>query len=238
VKSLAIALAALLGASTAAFAEGPFEPFQVGNWQAGAYTDDLTGKFFSCTALTGYNSGIVMVVTVDASLGWALGFAHPDWNLAEKETIPIELTFDSSRVFRVFGVATKVANKNNLVIVPMPANSLLIGMFRRAFVMTARAKGNLFQFSLKSTAQLLPALAQCAVNHTQTASEPAHEPQESMSSLEATHNSNDYQLEAIQLATTEWSSGCEPWHRDTDGRLIEETAEVSPSFEKAGTLSI
>jgi S1-C subfamily serine protease len=43
----------------------------------------------------------------------------------------------------------------------MPANSSLIAQFRKAKVMTVFAQGQLFQFSLTQTAQLLPSLANC-----------------------------------------------------------------------------
>jgi S1-C subfamily serine protease len=46
----------------------------------------------------------------------------------------------------------------------MPANSSLIAQFRKAKVMTVFAQGQLFQFTLTQTAQLLPSLANCVVS--------------------------------------------------------------------------
>jgi S1-C subfamily serine protease len=46
----------------------------------------------------------------------------------------------------------------------VPVNSALIGQFRKAKVMTAFAQGQLFQFNLNQTAQLLPALLNCVVS--------------------------------------------------------------------------
>ena len=43
----------------------------------------------------------------------------------------------------------------------MPNNSALIAQFRKAKTMTAFTQGQLFQFKLDQTAQLLPALANC-----------------------------------------------------------------------------
>ena len=43
----------------------------------------------------------------------------------------------------------------------MPTNSSLIAQFRKAKAMTAYTQGQLFQFKLDQTAQLLPTLANC-----------------------------------------------------------------------------
>ena len=51
-----------------------------------------------------------------------------------------------------------------LVNVEMPTNSSLIAQFRKAKVMTAFAQGQLFQFNLNQTAQLLPSLLNCVVS--------------------------------------------------------------------------
>jgi S1-C subfamily serine protease len=55
-----------------------------------------------------------------------------------------------------------------LVNVELPLNSSLIGQFRKAKVMTAFAQGQLFQFNLNQTAQLLPALLNCVVSVKKT----------------------------------------------------------------------
>jgi hypothetical protein len=80
------------------------------------------------------------------------------------QKIPINLTFDNRAQFSVVGTATRIGNKVNFVIVPMPAESRLINAFRRAFVMTAIAQGKTFLFNLNETSQLLPALSSC-VSH-------------------------------------------------------------------------
>jgi hypothetical protein len=46
----------------------------------------------------------------------------------------------------------------------MPDNSALIAQFRKAKTMTAFTQGQLFQFKLDQTAQLLPALANCVAS--------------------------------------------------------------------------
>jgi hypothetical protein len=54
-----------------------------------------------------------------------------------------------------------VVMTSTTVMVPMPDTSGLIRSFRAARTMSAFAQGNLFQFDLKGTSVLLPALARC-----------------------------------------------------------------------------
>jgi hypothetical protein len=155
----ALSVAALFVASEAG-AKGPFGTIKVGNWVGGAYTNDATGAFSHCVAGTTYQSGIYFAVSLDGSGGWTLGFAHQSWQLQPNETFPIDLTFDGQAQFHVFGVALM----NNFVRVPMPVTSALMSQFRKSAVMTAVAKGQLFQFKLDSTSQLLPTLANCVAS--------------------------------------------------------------------------
>jgi hypothetical protein len=99
----------------------------------------------------------ICVVTIDDKAGWSLGFAHEKWTLTTGQAFPIVLTFDGQTPFNVHGVP--IADK--LLQVPMPDNSSLISQFRKAKAMTAYAQGQLFQFKLDQTAQLLPTLANC-----------------------------------------------------------------------------
>jgi hypothetical protein len=149
-------VAACLSAGIAE-AKGPFGSIRVGNWQGGAYTNDTTGQFSHCAALARYRSGIFFVVSIDSSGGWSIGFAHDTWQLTE-EVFPIDLIFDAKSKYHVIG---KVISRNQIV-VPMPSDSELIAQFRNALAMSAILKGQLFQFNLNNTAQLLPTLANCA----------------------------------------------------------------------------
>src|SRR5713226_8223090 len=95
-----MALALLLAwVATASHAAGPMRPFQLGLWSGGAYTNDQTGTFSHCGASVGYHSGILMLVTINRSFGWALGFYSPEWNLVPKTQIPVELHFDGGPTF-------------------------------------------------------------------------------------------------------------------------------------------
>jgi S1-C subfamily serine protease len=89
-----------------------------------------------------------------------IGFLHQDWKLTPGQAFAIALTFDGQPAFNVQGVPIS----SNLVNVGMPANSALIAQFRKAKVMTAFTQGQLFQFSLSQTAQLLPSLLNCVLS--------------------------------------------------------------------------
>ena len=149
------AVGALLFA-TSAVAKGPYGSIKVGLWTGGAFTD-ATGKFSYCGAGTPYVNGIYFMVVMDASNSWGLGFAHEAWQLQVGEAFPIDVTFDGQAQFHVFGNAMT----RNSVIVPMPNNSNLMTQFRKSSAMSAMAKGQLFQFKLDGTGQLIPTLANC-----------------------------------------------------------------------------
>ncbi|WP_349517736.1 MULTISPECIES: S1C family serine protease [Bradyrhizobium] len=97
------------------------------------------------------------MVMIDKGGGWSLAFAHDKWSLKTGEAFPLTLTFDGQQPFNVHGVP--IAEK--LVRVPMPITSSLITQFRKARAMTAYTQGQLFQFNLDQTAQLLPAVLNC-----------------------------------------------------------------------------
>src|SRR3984893_9180878 len=159
---IATLLASLFAISTAQ-ARGPYGSINVGNWKGGAYTNDQTGEFTHCAAGAGYDSGIYFMVTVDQGAGWSLGFHNPKWTLTKSQDFQIALTFDGQRPFNVQGVALS----ENLIRVPMPTDSTLIAQFRKAKAMTAFTQGQLFQFKLDQTAQLLPTLANCVAKTRQ-----------------------------------------------------------------------
>jgi hypothetical protein len=159
-KRWVVAFAALLGVLASvrsAEARRPYGTISVGNWKGGAFTNDQTGEFSHCGATAMYQSGIIFLVMIDGTPSWSLGFAHDGWSLSGGQAFPIALTFDGGPAVNVQGVA--IGNK--LVRVPMPDNSALINAFRKANSMTAYARGQLFQFNLDQTAQLLPSLANC-----------------------------------------------------------------------------
>jgi hypothetical protein len=180
----------------------------VGNWEGGAYTNDETGAFTHCAAMASYKSGIFFLVSVNTVGSWTLGFTHPTWQLVKGEAVPIGLTFDNRSQFNLHGTVLGTST----VVVPMPIDSELIRRFRKARIMSAVAKGQLFQFKLESTADLLPALVSC-VKSGQTgqaasinipvrpAATPAPAAVGPRANPPETSASVDVQMEAIGLAT-------------------------------------
>jgi S1-C subfamily serine protease len=155
-----VAAACILASATSSNARGPYGSITVGNWHGGAYTSDKNGAFTHCAAGSTYQSGIYFMVSVGENGSWRVGFAHESWRLTPGEAFPLTLTFDGQQPFNVYGMPIGA----QLVNVEMPANSSLIAQFRKAKVMTAFAQGQLFQFNLNQTAQLLPSLVNCVVS--------------------------------------------------------------------------
>ena len=152
-----VAALCLIASASTSSARGPYGSINVGNWKGGAYTNDQSGAFTHCAAGAQYASGIYFAVTIDNKAAWNLGFAHEKWALTVGQAFPIVLTFDGQTPFNVHGVPLG----DKLIQVPMPDNSALIAQFRKAKAMTAYTQGQLFQFKLDQTAQLLPTLANC-----------------------------------------------------------------------------
>ncbi|AUC99467.1 trypsin-like peptidase domain-containing protein [Bradyrhizobium sp. SK17] len=156
----AVAAAWLFASATPTSARGPYGSITVGNWKGGAFTNDKDGAFTHCSAGTVYQSGIYFVVAITANGSWRLGFAHESWRLTPGEAFPLTLTFDGQPAFNVYGMPLGT----QLVNVEMPVTSNLINQFRKARQMTAFAQGQLFQFNLNQTGQLLPALVNCVAS--------------------------------------------------------------------------
>jgi S1-C subfamily serine protease len=160
IKAIVVCLCLAFGLSpSASQARGPYGSITVGNWKGGAYTDDKSGAFSHCAAAASYQNGIVFLVSVGQDYSWTLGFAHENWKLTPGEGFPLALTFDGQAAINVRGLPIGT----NLVKVSMPTNSSLIAQFRKAKTMTAFAQGQLLQFNLTQTAQLLPSLVNCVV---------------------------------------------------------------------------
>ena len=154
------AILCLMAVSTTSSARGPYGSINVGNWHGGAYTNDKNGSFSHCAAGANYQSGTYFVVSVGEDYSWRLGFAHENWQLSTGKAFALALTFDGQPAINVQGLPIA----SHMVNVDMPANSSLIAQFRKAKVMTAFAQGELFQFTLTQTAQLLPSLVNCVLS--------------------------------------------------------------------------
>jgi hypothetical protein len=145
--------------------------FKVGDWVAGAYSDDGTREFSHCAASGMYGSGISVVFSINRDFHWSMGFAHPGWKLRPGEVFDIAFTVDDMQPI----LAKARAIKNLLVEVNLDESSELFARFRRGRVLRVAAANQVFNFNLTGTSQLLPALLACAANRgsaTQMASNP------------------------------------------------------------------
>lgn len=134
---------------------------RIGNWSTGAYSNDQTGQFSHCAAITRYNSGILMAFAVNRNYGWSVGFSKPEWQLQTGSKYPIAFTVDRIPALN----ATALAISPNLVEVNLADSVALFNVFRRGNLLTVFAAGQLFQFSLTDTSRLLPILVSCVRDH-------------------------------------------------------------------------
>lgn len=156
----ALAISALLSLMSAAHA-ATLNSVQIGNWTAGAYSNDQTGEFSHCAAIASYKSGILMGFAVNRSYGWSMAFANPQWNLQVGSRYPIAFTVDQIPALN----ATAIAVKNIMVEVPLADSTALFNVFRRGYMLTVFGAGQTFQFNLTGTSQILPILVACVHNH-------------------------------------------------------------------------
>lgn len=213
-RIIAAASATFLLAVAPAVARGPYGSINVAGWSGGGYTSDTNGQFNGCIVSASYKSGITVVIMVSRTFAWHIGFSKDTWNLNNGAQFPIVLTFDGRPPFNVVG---KGISKNT-VTVEMPINSSLIAQFRGAKTMSAFAEGNLFQFSLTGTSQVLPALVRCVktINEGGLAAagnfvvpnqkaavvtSAAPQPGSSLRAEASGPTSPDLQIEAIELAS-------------------------------------
>lgn len=143
-----------------ALAKGPFEPFTIGNWQGGAYTNDETGVFSHCGAGAPYQSGMFLIVSVSPD-GWRLGFINNDWRLIVGQNIPVQLRFDGGTPMPL----TALPVSGIQAVVPMPVQSTLMRTFMDADRLDLIAGGNVFSFNLEGSMRVFPLLTDCMKRH-------------------------------------------------------------------------
>jgi S1-C subfamily serine protease len=148
-------LAICSSATSPALAAGPFGTIHVGNWIGGAFSDDSTGAFSHCSAMTSYASGVSLVVGQNAANAWLLGFASPAFKLNKGDTAPIDVTFDGQSQARLFATASS----SNMLTAILPVN--VARTFQRASLMVGQAGQATLQFNLTLTGPLLSVIATC-----------------------------------------------------------------------------
>ncbi len=137
-------------------AAGPYGNIHVGQWKGGAFTDDSSGAFSHCGATSIYDNGVILVVGLNASKSWLLGFASPGFHLTKGNTVPVDVTFDGQSQARLFATA----NSDIMATAILPPN--VARTFQKSSLMVVTTgNSNALQFNLTSTAPLLAVLANC-----------------------------------------------------------------------------
>jgi len=179
-----------------AIAAGPFNPFTVGNWQGGAWTDVQTGEFTHCAAQTSYNSGVTFFVSINKDLQWNIALSNNNWTLVPKQQIPIKLIFDNKNNFDVFSVS----QSNNMIIASMPSSSTIINIFKQSQFMDVFVKGDFYKFKLDGTSKLLPTIEDCVNNSKKYVRSPPVN-----NAIAENYNVNvaspQHEIEALKMAT-------------------------------------
>jgi len=128
------------------------------------YTNDQTGSFSHCAAGAQYASGGLFCRDDRRQRRVGLGFMHEQWKLTTGEAFPLTLTFDGQQPFNVLAFRSPTSwFAFRCRAIPRSSPN-----FRKAKAMTAYTQGQLFQFNLDQTGQLLPVLAHCVVKVRQS----------------------------------------------------------------------
>jgi hypothetical protein len=100
-------VACLLQAASTSFAcaAGPYGTIHVGAWIGGAYTDDSSGNFSHCAAVTAYANGVSLIVSQTATGSWLLGFGSPSFRFSKGQSVTVDVTFDGQSQARLFATA-------------------------------------------------------------------------------------------------------------------------------------
>jgi hypothetical protein len=192
-----IVLAGMLLAAPA-LAAGPFGAFSVENWKGGAFTNNQTGRFSHCALSASYKSGVVMHASVNANLGWSLGFSNRAWGLKPGSSVAMTMVFDRNDTVRINATAVQP----QLVVVQMPPNSDIVRAFRGAQFLEINMLGARYTFRLTSTSRIMPALVECVNANRNLAVAPGTTGPQGAAPPGGTAAANPaLQLEAVTLAT-------------------------------------
>lgn len=149
-------LAAIIAAASAK--ADKIEQYTVAGWSAGAYAYDGTRDFSHCAMSATYNSGIMLMFSVDRSFTWNIAFANTAWRLTVGDRYPIQMFVDGRGPIN----ATAEARGADFVVVPVDDNGHLFQRFRKGYVLRVLAAGQVFEFNLDGTSRGLASLVDCA----------------------------------------------------------------------------
>jgi hypothetical protein len=131
--------------------------FRIGDWYAGAYTNDRTGEFSHCAASGKYRSGVTVLFSVHKQWTWEMSFVHPDWQLPSGSTYDIAFNIDDMSPL----TARAIAIHPQQVRVPLGDTPELFKRFQRGRELRVGTAGQTFTFNLRQTNQVLQELLRC-----------------------------------------------------------------------------
>ena len=152
------ALAITLTTSTNLSEAAQIEKIKVGNWEGGAYTDDKTNSFLSCTVGTNYVNGTYLNISAIAEGGTGIGVFSPNLKLQVGELITGTLKIDERYFNRFDG---RAISENGISIV-FAETDIVFDALRRGRTLTLTTTFGTAFYDLKDTAKALSEIKRCA----------------------------------------------------------------------------
>ena len=131
---------------------------KIQNWDVSAHENDSNGRFTHCVAAAKYKSGITLLFSVNRRLGWAIGFASPEWNLSPGNNYRVTYKIDDGPIHSGTGRAVSTL----LVHMGPPDSQRRFNEFRRGALLAVTTENKIVMFKLTDTAKMLTALLECA----------------------------------------------------------------------------
>jgi tetratricopeptide (TPR) repeat protein len=141
------------------------KPHMLGNWLVATITDDASGQFTECSALTDYKNGFVLAFLLTRDLTWAIGFQNNRWQFAPQTQLDIKYKIDNGEIREAKGIAVA----RDTVRIVLPTDEALFEEFRKGQMLAITAGQGGSQFSLKTTSRMLAELMKCAKDNGGTA---------------------------------------------------------------------
>jgi hypothetical protein len=132
--------------------------YSVGGWLVTVHTDDRSGQFTSCISTAHYNSGITLAFSLERDFAWAIGFFDPRWRLTPGNPVTVRYRIDDGLVRETTGYA----RGTSLIRIALPDDVPLFNEFRRGRTLYVTAGGDVVQFNLTRTSDMLADLHACA----------------------------------------------------------------------------
>lgn len=158
-KDAACLSLALIGWSTSALAEFiPSSEFSFGNWQGGAYTDNVSGYFSHCAVSASYLSDDVLYFSRNSDGSVNLAVESPRLAMEAGATYPIAIFIDNLQP--IFGTAE--AMDGTFVVINLPNVQDALGALQRGRYLFIEGSGWTGEYDLTGTYRALDYMRSCA----------------------------------------------------------------------------